>query len=88
MADIADPLDDFTRTEATYDGVTRTVFRKGTGPGVVVISEIPGITPNVADFARRVVDLGCTVAMPVVFGTPGKEPSVGYGLRSMVGGCV
>ncbi|MEL7207405.1 MAG: dienelactone hydrolase, partial [Actinomycetota bacterium] len=50
--------------------------------------EIPGITPLVADFARRVVDLGCTVAMPSLFGTPGKPASDAYGARSMVGACV
>ena len=83
-----DPLDDFEETTFTYDGDEKTVFRKGAGPGVVVISEIPGITPLVADFARRVVDLGCTVAMPSLFGTPGKPPSGGYLARSMTGACV
>ncbi len=83
-----DPLDDFTRTEATYDGETKRVFRKGTGPAVIVISEIPGITPEVADFARRVVDLGCTVAMPVLFGTPGKPMTGPYAMKSMLGACV
>ena len=88
MADIADPLDDFEAHEVTYHGVTRTVFRKGTGPAVVVISEIPGITPLVADFARRVVDLGCTVAMPSLFGDPGRAPSGDYLAKSMLGACV
>ena len=82
------PLDDFERDTFTHDGETKTVFRKGSGPGVVVISEIPGVTPLVADFARRVVDLGCTVAMPSLFGTPGKAPTNGYAMRSMAGACV
>ncbi len=83
-----DSLDDFEATPFTHDGTTRTVYRKGTGPAVIVISEIPGITPLVADFARRVADIGCTAVMPHLFGTPGKEPSVGYGLQSMVHACV
>jgi dienelactone hydrolase len=83
-----DPLDDFERDTFTHDGETKTVFRKGAGPGVVVISEIPGITPLVADFARRVVDLGCTVAMPSLFGTPGRPATDGYAARSMLGACV
>lgn len=87
MTDV-DPLDDFDQGTFTHDGETKTVFRKGTGPGVVVISEIPGVTPLVADFARRVVDLGCTVAMPSLFGTPGKPPSDAYAMRSMAGACV
>jgi len=83
-----DPLDDFEARIVTYDGETRTVFRKGEGPGVIVISEIPGITPAVADFARRVVDLGCTVAMPSLFGTPGRPISNGYAAKSLAGACV
>jgi dienelactone hydrolase len=70
-----DPLDDFERSEFTNAGVTHPVFRKGTGPAVLVIAEIPGITPKVADFARRVVDIGCTAVMPALFGDPGWSPS-------------
>ncbi|MBL8776543.1 MAG: dienelactone hydrolase family protein [Acidimicrobiales bacterium] len=83
-----DPLDDFVAHEVTYDGQRKTVYRKGEGPAVVVISEIPGITPAVADFARRVVDLGCTVAMPSLFGDPGRPISNGYAARSLTGACV
>jgi dienelactone hydrolase len=84
----ADPLEDFTRGEFTHDGKTRTVFRKGEGPAVVVISEMPGITPAVAGFARRVADLGLTAVMPHVFGQPGRPMSVGYTLTSMPPACV
>lgn len=83
-----DPLSDFDRTTATYDGQTRTVFRAGTGPGIVVMSEIPGITPGVADFARRLVDDGYTVAMPSLFGTPGKDRSVAYIASSFTRACI
>lgn len=85
---MTDPLTDFARGDVTYDGVTRPVFRKGTGAGVVVISEIPGITPEVADFARRVVDLGATVALPSLFGTPGRPMTGPYAVRSILGACV
>jgi len=68
-----DDLSDFDCTEVTFHGATRTVYRKGTGPAVVVMAEMPGITPEVADFARKVVDSGCTVAMPSLFGSDGAE---------------
>lgn len=68
-------LEDFVRTEFTHDGRTLPVWRRGEGPGVVVIHEVPGITPAVARFGRRVADAGFTVAMPELFGTVGK----GYG---------
>ncbi len=88
-------LDGFRRTTFAHDGTARTVYRAGDGPGVVVLAEIPGITPDVIAFARRVVDLGCSVALPHLFGVPGQDPERGgprtMGLdaaRSMVPACV
>jgi dienelactone hydrolase len=93
MAD--DELADFEWGAFDHDGKQRTVFRKGTGPAVIVMSEVPGITPKVAAFARRVADIGCTAVMPHLFGKPGKDPmggsrlaTVGYGLSTMVPLCV
>src|SRR5437764_1794897 len=83
-----DVLDAFTETQFTDNGETRTVYRAGSGPGVVVMSEMPGITPNVAAFAQRVVDAGFTVAMPYLFGETGRTPSVPYVLKSMTQGCI
>jgi hypothetical protein len=40
-------LDSWTRGSHTYDGTTHPTWRKGTGPGVVVVHEIPGITDAV-----------------------------------------
>ncbi len=85
---MAAPLDGFTASEVTYNGVTKTVYRAGSGPGVIVMAEIPGITPAVAGFARRVVDAGFTVAMPSLFGSPGKERSLPYALSSLTRACV
>jgi len=81
-------LDGFTTTAFTHDGETKDVYRAGSGPGVVVMSEMPGITPNVAAFARRVVDAGFTVAMPQMFGTAGQDVSMPYVLKSMTQACV
>ncbi len=83
-----DPLDDFDKSERTYDNRTKTVYRKGSGPAVVVMSEIPGITPKLADFARRVADLGCTVVMPSLFGVDGRYPTSGYTATSVAKACV
>lgn len=83
-----DQLSDFAKTEATFDGTRRTVYRKGSGPGVIVMAEMPGITPEVADFARKVVDAGCTVAMPSMFGTDGA-PTTNKALATvMIPACV
>jgi dienelactone hydrolase len=83
-----DALAGFEATEFTHAGVTHPVYRAGTGPGVVVIHELPGLTPNVAAFARKLVDAGFTVAVPVLAGEPGKAPGVLYTLRSVVGVCI
>jgi dienelactone hydrolase len=87
-------LADHETTTFTHDGKSRTVFRRGTGPAVIVIAEMPGITPKVIGFADRVVDIGCTAVLPHLFGTPGKDPydpkwqTVPYVLSSMVPACI
>jgi dienelactone hydrolase len=83
-----DTLDDFERSEFSAEGATRTVYRTGTGPAVIVISEIPGITPNVARFARMVAAIGCTAVMPSLFGEDGREPTMPYVLQSITKACV
>ncbi|HUC33173.1 MAG TPA: dienelactone hydrolase family protein [Ilumatobacteraceae bacterium] len=77
-------------TESTFKaaGLTRTVFRKGTGPGVIVVHEIPGITPKVAAFAEEVVDAGFTVVMPSLVGTPGRDMNNLYMASSMLRVCI
>jgi dienelactone hydrolase len=81
-------LQGFEQFPFTHDGVTRTIYRRGRGPGVVVMHEIPGITPQVAEFSRRVADDGFTVFMPHMFGTPGKPLSIPYALGQMARACV
>jgi dienelactone hydrolase len=63
-------LDSWTRGKHTHDGTTHATYRKGAGPGVIVIHEIPGMTPEVIGFAEEVVDAGFTVVMPHLFGEP------------------
>jgi dienelactone hydrolase len=94
MAD--DPMDDFEPAEFSHDGKTRTIFRKGTGPAVIVMTEMPGISPKVLEFARRLADMGLTAVVPQLFGTPGKDggsekvtpAGIGYMLRSIVPACI
>lgn len=83
-----DELSDFELTDFTFGGERRPVFELGEGPGVIVMSEIPGITPRVADFARRVAERGFRVAMPQLFGSPGEPPTPGYALRSIARTCI
>ncbi|HET8660506.1 MAG TPA: dienelactone hydrolase family protein [Micromonosporaceae bacterium] len=83
-----DELHGFDRFGFTHDGLTRDVLRAGTGPGVVVMPELPGLHPPVLAFARRVVDIGCTAYLPSLFGTPGRANSFPYLLATVSRVCV
>ncbi|KAA1416414.1 dienelactone hydrolase [Nocardioides humilatus] len=69
-------LDSWTKAEHTADDLegqplTFPTYRKGSGPGVIVIHEVPGMTPQFIAFAEEVVAAGFTVVLPHLFGTPG-----------------
>ncbi len=81
-------LEGWTLGEHTYDGTTHPTYRRGSGPGVMVIHEIPGITPQVKRFAEELVDAGYTVVMPHLFGTPGRPISAGSLASSIRQVCV
>jgi dienelactone hydrolase len=81
-------LPGFEETSFTYQGASRAVFRRGEGPGVIVMHELPGITPQVAAFAERVASAGMTAVLPVLFGTPGKPVSAGYLLSQLAHICI
>ena len=83
-----EPLAGFEAFEHTREDVTRTVFRGGSGPAVIVIHEVPGLHPEVIAFGRRVVDAGFTVYMPSLFGTPGKPFGWAYTMRIFPQVCV
>lgn len=72
----------------TGGGYTHDVYRKGSGPGVVLIPEIPGIHPGVLGLGNHLVDNGFTVAMPSLFGVAGKPKLVGYTAVTVARACV
>ena len=81
-------LDTWARGQHTADGVTHPTYRKGTGPGVIVIHEIPGMTPEVIGFAEEVVAAGFTVVLPHLFGEPEAPMNPVTLARSMTQVCV
>lgn len=81
-------LEGFSEYTFTHEGESRTVYRRGTGPGVVIMHEIPGIIPEVRAFAERVAGAGFTVFVPQLLGTPGKPFSNGYLLSSTARACI
>ena len=81
-------LDGFEDFPFEHDGLTRQVFKAGTGPAIVIVPEIPGIHPGVVELAQRFIADGYTVYLPSVFGRPGKPPTMGEVARSFPRACV
>lgn len=81
-------LSGYEKGRFSHGGKTRDVYRRGSGPAVLVLAEMPGITPKVIDFADRVVDLGCTAVLPHLFGIPGAEPTAGRTVKAIAPACV
>jgi dienelactone hydrolase len=82
-------LEGFEMTPFTSStGRKRDVYRMGTGPAVIIIHEIPGITPLVAAFARRVADRGMTAVLPSLLGTAGRPMTAPYALSSLARACI
>ena len=65
-------LTGWTASPFTAEGITHDVYRKGSGPGVVLIPEIPGLTPQVLALGNYLVNNGFRVASPSLFGEPAR----------------
>lgn len=84
----ADALADFTPRTIALDLGSKVVQVSGSGPAVIVMTEMPGISPHVARFARWVRDAGFTVYMPSLFGRDGAVPSADEGKAVFQRACV
>jgi dienelactone hydrolase len=81
--DYSAALKDYTKFDFHGAKWTRPVYRRGSGPAVIIMHEMPGLHPLVIRFADRVAAAGMTVFMPSLFGEPGRPVSIGYALRTM-----
>ena len=82
-------LKDYQRFDFSDGRWTRPVYRRGAGPAVIVIHEMPGLHPAVVRFADHVVAAGMTVFCPVLFGVAGRPAAHPGGVLTMLGGmCV
>jgi dienelactone hydrolase len=84
----ADPLADFERRPFEAEGRRKTVLWAGQGPAVLVLPEIPGVTPEVAAFARRLVEAGYTAVVPQLFGELGAPRTAAATARTIAQICV
>jgi dienelactone hydrolase len=84
----ANLLREYESTTFEHDGVRRPLFVRGSGPGIVVMHEIPGIYPAVIEFAERLVEAGYRVYLPELLGEAEREFSNSYMLKSMARACI
>lgn len=82
--DYAAALKDYTRFRFDDGRWRRTVYRRGSGPAVIVIHEMPGLHPLVVRFADRIAAEGMTVFLPSLFGTDGKPATPRYAMTEIV----
>lgn len=74
---VPDWLRDFKAGSFEHGGVSRPYYCAGTGPPVLVLHEILGLTREVACFARRLSErAGVSVYLPVLFGDPATSGSI------------
>lgn len=55
-------------------GIVRTVYTAGIGPAVLLMPEMPGISPELLRLANWIRAAGFTVTLPSLFGEPLAEP--------------
>jgi dienelactone hydrolase len=72
----------------TNAGLTHDLYTRGSGPGVVLLPEIPGLTPQVMGLADHLVDAGFTVTVISLFGDPGRPISPGYAASTFASACI
>ena len=65
-------LSGYTRFSFRHGLWTRRVYRRGVGPAVIIIHEMPGLHPLVVRFADRVALAGMTVFCPSLCGVAGR----------------
>jgi dienelactone hydrolase len=79
---------DYSEFSFKDEGIEHLVYRRGEGPAVVVMHELPGLTPEVVRFANWVADAGFTVFVPCLFGKAGEEYKVVQSYASMARACI
>ncbi len=78
-------LAQYAKFDFAHEGRTFPVYRRGAGPAVIVMHEMPGLHPLVIRFADRVAAAGMSVFCPSLFGAPGRPVSRGYTLGTALG---
>ena len=71
-------IQEFASFDFVNGDISHRVFRKGEGPGVVIIHELPGMTTACISLAEAVANTGFCVHLPLLFGTPGDDRPIAF----------
>jgi dienelactone hydrolase len=71
---------DFSETEFTAGKITHKIYSKGTGPDVLLMHELPGMTPECIRLGSTLADAGFAVHLPLLFGEPGDNRTLWFGV--------
>ena len=81
-------ITDYEAKSYTLEGKTRKVFVRGSGPAVIVMHELPGMTPECLALGDRLVSRGFSVYLPLFFGSAGQKSSSLRNLGYLVRFCI
>lgn len=60
------PIEDF---DELHEGDLRFFRSRGTGPGVMLMHELPGMTPSCIELAKRLAEVeGFRIYLPLLYG--------------------
>ena len=74
---MAADLPGFSSFDFAQGGITHTVYSQGEGPSVLIMHELPGLSPAAVHFGGRLVKEGFQVHLPLLFGTPMQRDARG-----------
>ena len=69
-------INDFTVSPVQIGEETLSVYRIGSGPDLVLMHELPGMTPQCVTLARMLAGAGFAIHMPLFFGKPGDDSPI------------
>jgi dienelactone hydrolase len=69
-------IEKYQKTQFEAEGISHDVYFKGSGPPVVLMHEIPGMTVGCLRVSQQIIDAGFTVYLPLFFGQPERTHAI------------
>jgi dienelactone hydrolase len=69
-------IEKYQKIQFDAEGISHDVYVNGSGPPVVLMHEIPGMTVGCLRVSQQIIDAGFTVHLPLFFGQPERTQTV------------